>query len=291
MRFAFIEAHRAEFKVVTMCRVLEVSKAGYYVWRDRPQSARVRANEQLVLVMRDVHAESDRTYGSPRMQVELAALGHACSENRVARIMRADGLRPKRARQFRVTTDSAHAAPIAPNALAREFAVTTIPRPNQVWSSDITYIATREGWLYLAIVLDLRSRRVVGWAMRHTLEWELARDALTMALGQRQPAAGLVHNSDRGVQYACDGYRTLLSDHAISASMSRRGNCWDNAVSESFFATLKTELVMGADWATREEARCALFRYIEMWYNRRRRHSSLGYLSPLEFEQLHDYAA
>jgi len=205
--------------------------------------------------------------------------------------MRADGLRPKRARQFRVTTDSAHAAPIAPNALAREFAVTTIPRSNHVWSSDITYIATREGWLYLAIVLDLRSRRVVGWAMRHTLEWELARDALVMALGQRQPTAGLVHHSDRGVQYACDGYRALLSDHAMTASMSRRGNCWDNAVSESFFATLKTELVMDADWATREEARCALFRYIEMWYNRRRRHSSLGYLSPLEFERLHDYAA
>jgi putative transposase len=175
--------------------------------------------------------------------------------------------------------------------LDREFAVTTIPRPNQVWSSDITYIATREGWLYLAIVLDLRSRRVVGWAMRHTLEWELARDALAMALGHRHPAEGLVHHSDRGVQYACDGYRALLSEHAITASMSRRGNCWDNAVSESFFATLKTELVMDADWATREEARCALFRYIEMWYNRRRRHSSLGYLSPLEFERLHDYAA
>jgi putative transposase len=157
--------------------------------------------------------------------------------------------------------------------------------------SDITYIATREGWLYLAIVLDLRSRRVVGWAMRHTLEWELARDALAMALGQRQPAPGLVHHSDRGVQYACDGYRTVLSERAITASMSRRGNCWDNAVAESFFATLKTELVMDADWATREEARCALFRYIEMWYNRRRRHSSLGYLSPLEFERLHDYAA
>ena len=241
--------------------------------------------------MRDVHTESRRTYGSPRMHVELEALGHACSENRVAQLMRADGLRAKRVRSFVVTTDSTHASPIAPNALAREFAVTTLPRCNQVWSSDITYIATREGWLYLAIVLDLRSRRVVGWAMRHTLEWELARDALTMALGQRQPGAGLLHHSDRGVQYACDGYRALLSDHAIAASMSRRGNCWDNADSESFFATLKTELVRDADWAPREEARCALFWYIEMWYNRRRRHSSLGYLSPLEFERVHDYAA
>ncbi|MDB4914272.1 MAG: Integrase catalytic region [Gemmatimonadetes bacterium] len=261
------------------------------MWRGRPQSARAIANEQFVLIMRDVHAESDRTYGSPRMQVELAALGHPCSENRVAHLMRADGLRPKRVRRFRITTDSTHTAPIVENVLDRQFAVTTIPPPNQVWVSDITYIATREGWLYLAIVLDLRSRRVVGWAMRHTLEWELARDALAMALGQRQPAPGLVHHSDRDVQYACDGYRTALSEHAITASMSRRGNCWDNAVAESFFATLKTELVMDADWATREEARCALFRHIEMWYNRRRRHSSLGYLSPLEFERLHDYAA
>lgn len=200
MRFTFIEGHRGRFKVVTMCRVLAVSKAGYYAWRRRPQSARDAANEHLVGVMRAIHTESDRTYGSPRMHRELEAQGHPCSENRVARVMRAEGVRAKQRRRFRVTTDSTHAAPIAPNTLARQFAVERIAGPNQVWTSDITYIATREGWLYLAIVLDLRSRRVVGWAMRHTLEWELARDALTMALGHRQPEAGLLHHSDRGVQ-------------------------------------------------------------------------------------------
>lgn len=291
MRYTFIEGHRAQFKVVTMCRVLAVSKAGYYAWRGRPQSAREAANAQLVVAIREIHSESARTYGSPRMHRELEAQGHRCSENRVARVMRAEGVRAKQRRRFRITTDSTHAAPIAPNTLARQFAVDKIGGPNQVWTSDITYVATREGWLYLAIVLDLRSRRVVGWAMRHTLEWELARDALTMALSHRQPEAGLLHHSDRGVQYACDAYRALLADHAIRCSMSRRGNCWDNAVAESFFATLKTELVLDADWATREEARGALFRYIEMWYNRRRRHSSLGYVSPLEFEHTHDFAA
>ncbi len=291
MRYTFIEDHRAQFKVVTMCRVLAVSKAGYYAWRGRPQSAREAANAQLVAAIREIHIESERTYGSPRMHRELEAQGHTCSENRVARVMRAEGVRAKQRRRFRITTDSTHAAPIAPNTLARQFAVDKIGGPNQVWTSDITYVATREGWLYLAIVLDLRSRRVVGWAMRRTLEWELARDALTMALSHRQPEAGLLHHSDRGVQYACDAYRALLGDHAIRCSMSRRGNCWDNAVAESFFATLKTELVLDADWATREEARGALFRYIEMWYNRRRRHSSLGYVSPLEFEHTHDFAA
>ena len=291
MRFAFIEAHRREFKVVRMCRILAVSKAGYYAWRERPLSARAVANQQLGLAIRAIHRESDRTYGSPRMQHELVAQGHPCSENRVARVMRTAGVRAKQRRRFRITTDSTHGEPIAPNTLARRFAVETIAGPNQIWVSDITYVATREGWLYLAIVLDLRSRRVVGWAMRHTLEWELAGDALTMALARRQPAAGLLHHSDRGVQYACDAYRDLLADHAIDCSMSRRGNCWDNAVAESFFATLKTELVADADWATRDEARGALFRYIEMWYNRRRRHSALGYVSPLEFEHTHDTAA
>lgn len=291
MRFTFIDAHRTEFAVVTMCRVLLVSKAGYYAWRGRPASARATANRQLVHVMRAVHVESDRTYGSPRMQRELVAQGYPCSTNRVARVMRAEGLYAKQRRRFRVTTNSAHAAPIAPNTLARQFAVATVAQPNQVWAADITYLTTREGWLYLAIVLDLRSRRVVGWAMRPTLAWELAGDALTMALAQRQPAAGLLHHSDRGIQYACDGYRALLDAHAITASMSRVGNCWDNAVAESFFATLKTELVAEADWATRDEARSAIFRYIEIWYNRRRRHSSLGYVSPLEFEQQQQSAA
>lgn len=285
MRYTFVETYRGEFAVVTMCRVLMVSKAGYYAWRKRPPSARAIENEQLVLAIRVVHAESDRSYGSPRMQEELVGLGHPCGENRVARLMRADGLRVKQKRRFRVTTQSAHQAPIAPNTLNRQFAVAAVAGINRVWVSDITYLWTRAGWLYLAIVLDLGSRRIVGWAMRHTLERQLALDALSMALAHRQPGVGLLHHADRGVQYACDDYRSLLDTHAITASMSGKGNCWDNAVAESFFATLKTELVAGTDWRTREEARAAVFRYIEMWYNPRRRHSSLGYLSPMEFER------
>jgi|ERR1035437_1717176 transposase InsO family protein len=285
MRYTFIEEYRVEFAVVTMCRVLMVSKAGYYAWRTRPRSARAVENAQLVVAIRVVHAESDRTYGSPRMQQELEAQGHPCSENRVARLMRADGLRVKTKRRFRVTTQSDHAAPVAPNTLDRQFAVEQIDGVDHVWVSDITYLWTREGWLYLAIVLDLGSRRVVGWAMRHTLEQELALDALRMALTHRQPGAGLLHHSDRGVQYACDDYQALLDANTVTGSMSRKGNCWDNAVAESFFATLKTELVADADWPTREHARAAIFRYIEMWYNPRRRHSSLGYLSPMEFER------
>jgi putative transposase len=284
MRYAFIEDYREEFAIVTMCRVLAVSRAGYYAWRTRPQSARAIENAQLVAVMRDIHADSLRTYGSPRMQPELVAQGHPCSENRVARLMRADGLRVKHKRRFKVTTQSAHQAPVAPNILDRQFAVADIAGADRVWASDITYLWTREGWLYLAIVLDLGSRRVVGWAMRHTLEQELALDALAMALTHREPNAGLVHHSDRGVQYACDDYQAILKARAITTSMSRKGDCWDNAVAESFFATLKTELVAGTDWITREQARGAVFQYIEMWYNRRRRHSSLGYLSPMEFE-------
>lgn len=284
MRYAFVEEYRVEFAIVTMCRVLAVSKAGYYAWRTRSPSARALENARLVMVMRDIHAESLHTYGSPRMQPELVAQGHPCSENRVARLMRADGLRVKRERRFKVTTQSAHQAPIVPNILDRQFAVAQVAGVNRVWVSDITYLWTREGWLYLAIVLDLRSRRVVGWAMRHTLDQELGLDALRMALAHRQPGAGLLHHSDRGVHYACDDYQALLDANGLIPSMSRKGNCWDNAVAESFFATLKTELVTGTDWATREEARAAIFRYIEMWYNPRRRHSSLGYLSPMAFE-------
>jgi transposase InsO family protein len=284
MRYAFIEEHRVEFAIVTMCRVLTVSKAGYYAWRTRPPSARAIENQGLVAAMREIHTESLQSYGSPRMQPELVAQGHPCSENRVARLMRVHGVRAKCKRRFRVTTQSAHQAPVAPNLLDRQFAVAQIAGVNRVWVSDITYLWTREGWLYLAIVLDLRSRRIVGWAMRHTLEQELGLDALGMALTHRHPGTGLLHHSDRGIHYACDAYSELLETHAIVASMSRKGDCWDNAVAESFFATLKTELVAGTEWTTREEARAAVFHYIEMWYNPKRRHSSLGYLSPMEFE-------
>ena len=229
MRFRFIETHRAEFAVVTMCRVLSVSKAGYYAWRTRPRSAREVATTQLLRVMRDVHVASDRTYGSPRMHRELAAQGYACSENRVARLMRAARIRAKQRRRFRVTTNSAHAVPTASNTLARRFAVETSAGPNTVWVADITFVPTGEGWLYLAVVLDLHSRRVVGWAMHTSLEWALVGDALTMAITQRRPPPGLLHHSDRGLQYACENYRTLLSRNGMTASMSRASNCWDNA--------------------------------------------------------------
>jgi putative transposase len=285
VRFAFIRAHANEHAITTMCRVLAVSKAGYYAWVKRPPSARAKADAQLAVAIRAVHRRSRATYGSPRVHAELRATGVRVSEKRVARVMRAAGVRAKQRRRFRVTTDSRHGEPVAPNVLARQFGVGQVGGADRVWAGDITYVPTREGWLYLAVVLDLASRRVIGWAMRHTLERGLTLDALTMAVAQRRPAAGVLHHSDRGSQYAGGDYQALLTQHGMRCSMSRKGDCWDNAVVESFFATLKAELVDDADWATREEARTALFEYIEGWYNRQRRHSSLGYRSPVQYEQ------
>jgi putative transposase len=285
MRFTFIAAHTQEFHVTTMCRVLQVSKAGYYAWVNRPPSERAFADAQLAEAIKEIHVTSRRTYGSPRVQEELKAQGRPHSAKRVARIMQEEGLRAKTPRRFRTTTDSTHAHPIAPNVLDRRFAVAPGAALDRVWVGDITYLATREGWLYLAIVLDLASRRVIGWAMRHTLEGALTRDALTMALLRRQPRPGVLHHADRGSQYAAGEYRALLAANAMECSMSRVADCWDNAVAESFFATLKRELADDADWATREEARTAVFEYIEVWYNQQRRHSSLGYLSPAAFER------
>ena len=284
MRFTFIDAHRTEFKVTTMCRVLLVSKAGYYAWKDRPASARAVADVQLSLEIAVAHTRSRRTYGSPRIHRDLTDEGHRVGAKRVARLMKDRGLRGVAKRQFRRTTDSNHAHPIAPNVLDRQFAVTTTGAVDRIWASDITYLSTREGWLYLAVVLDLASRRVVGWSMRHTLERGLVLDALGMALVGRAPGAGLLHHSDRGSQYACGDYQDLLIAAGMQCSMSRKGDCWDNAVVESFFSTIKTELAHVADWATREEARAAVFEYIEVWYNLKRRHSSLGYMSPAQYE-------
>ena len=285
MKFAFIVDHAAEFHITTMCRVLEVSKAGYYAWVTRPPSARADANMQLTLDIGMVHEWSRGTYGSPRVHEELSAHGVTTSVNRIARLMQAAGIGVTPRRGFRVTTDSNHAHPIAPNTLDRQFAVGPTDALNQVWVGDITYLSTREGWLYLAVVLDLASRRVIGWAMRHTLAGELTRDALTMALTGRRPAPGVLHHTDRGSQYAAGDYQALLTAHQMACSMSGVGDCWDNAVSESFFATLKRELADRADWHTRDEARTAVFEYIEVWYNQQRRHSSLGYQSPVEYEQ------
>ncbi len=232
--------------------------------------------------IRQVHAASRRTYGSPRIYAELREQGVRCSKKRIARVMRGAGIRACRPRRSRTTTDSRHSLPVAANLLNREFAA---PAANTKWAADITYIETREGWLYLAVVLDLFSRRVVGWAMQPTLERKLVLAALEMALGQRHCTTTLVHHSDRGSQYASGDYRARLAAAGIRCSMSRRGDCFDNAPVESFFSTLKTELVNQQRFATRQEARRAIFEYVEVFYNRKRRHSALGYLSPVEFEE------
>ena len=278
MKFSWIDEHRQQFEVELMCRVLEVSRSGYYAWRDRPLSVRRERRARVTEQIRAVHDESRGTYGSPRVTVELKDQGVSVSENTVARYMRAAGVtvRPKRSFVPR-TTDSAHPHPIAPNVLDRDF---DAPAPNAKWVCDLTYIWTDEGWLYLPIVIDLYSRRVVGWSMPENLKAEGVAQALSMALNGRRPGAGLLHHSDRGVQYACVDYRELLNEHGIVASMSRSGNCYDNAVAESFFGTLKTELVHRNRYATR----ASVFEWIECWYNRKRRHSSLGYLSPEAFE-------
>ena len=286
MKYVAIQAHQSQFSVALMCRVLGVSRSGFYAGGKRAVSARARRDEELRAQVRVIHQASRRTYGSPRVHAELREQGQRCGRKRVARLMRQEGLRVKGRRRFRpATTDSKHSHRVAGNVLARCFAVTQIGEVNRVWAGDITYLPTREGWLYLAVILDLASRRVVGWSMKRTLEASLAIDALSMALEARCPASGLTHHSDRGVQYAALDYQEMLARHQIIPSLSRRANCYDNAVVESFFATLEWELVERSEWATRDAARVAIFDYIECWYNRQRRHSSLGYLSPTEYEQ------
>jgi transposase InsO family protein len=266
-----------------MCAVLEVSRSGYYAWRGAEESVRARRERALVAEMRAIHGEKHKqNFGSPRMHDELAARGHAVSENTVARLMKVHGLRAATSQKFKHTTDSNHAHPVAENVLNQEFEQ---ERPNQAWVSDITYIPTREGWLYLVCVLDLYSRRVVGWSMSSRLTSALVVGALVMALQRRNPETGLLHHSDRGSQYAGGEFQRLLREAGIACSMSGKGNCYDNAVMESFFATLKKELIHQADYATREAARQAIFEYVEVFYNRERRHSSLGDVSPETFEE------
>jgi putative transposase len=279
-----ITRHRGEFQVRLMCRVLEVAPSGYYASLTRPPSWHALIDEVLMAHVRIAHDESGETYGAPRVQRELQAAGLPVSPKRVARLMREGGLAARQPKARRIaTTDSNHAEPIAPNLLARQFDVHGVAI-NRVWVADMTYIPTREGWLYLATVLDLGSRRCVGWAMHDTLETDLPLRALRMACEARHPARGLMHHSDRGSQYAAREYRAELTAHGMVASMSGKGDCYDNAVAESFFATLEFELIMQHDWETKDEARRAIFRYIETWYNRKRRHSTLGYISPAEYE-------
>ena len=283
MRYRFIQAHRNEFRVWLMCRVLGVSRGGFYLWLKRPESQRSVENGRLVEAIRAIHRESRGVYGSPRVHARLRAQSGRYGRNRIARLMREMQIQGKRRRKFRVTTDSDHTLPISGNILDRKF---TIGMPNKAWVADITYIATKEGWLYLAGVMDLYSRRIVGWAMGSRISRHLVERALWMAICNRGPKPGLLHHSDRGCQYASHDYRKLLERRGIVCSMSRKGNCWDNAVMESFFGTLKTELVYHREYETREEARSDIFDYIEVFYNRKRLHSALGYRSPADFEKM-----
>lgn len=286
MKYACIRNYRQQFTVTLMCRVLAVSRAGFYAAERRVPGRRARDNETLRTVISAIHKTSRQTYGSPRMHREVRDAGFTCGRHRVARLMREGGLRARTHRRWRPqTTNSSHAYGVADNLLQRRFQVTAIGGCDRAWCGDLTYIRTGEGWLYLAVLLDLGSRMVVGWAMGESLAAELCVAALRMALARRQPPPGLLHHTDRGVQYAAIDYRELLAAHQIIASMSRRANCYDNAVAESFFATLRWELLDRHHWPTHAVARNAIFEYIEVWYNRQRRHSTLGYLSPMQFEK------
>ena len=283
MRFGFIEQHVGTWPVRLMCRVLDVSPSGYYAWRSRPDSVRTLANRQLLEDVRRLQACHKGRYGSPRMHAALRAEGRKVSRGRVERLMHRHGIRALAGRRYRpCTTDSQHALPVAPNLLQQDFAS---PAPNRIWLADITYLPTGEGWLYLAAILDLATRKVVGWAMRDHMRTELTMAALMMATQRQRPPHGLIQHSDRGSQYAATAYRNQLAEMGAIASMSRTGCCYDNAPMESFFHTLKVELVHKQRWATRDEARRDLFAYLEGYYNRRRIHSALGYRTPEHAER------
>ncbi len=282
MRFAAIDNHRDEFSLEPMCRALQVSSSGYHSWRRRPLSERRKDELRLIDSIEMIHQRSKQTYGSPRIHAVLTRDGETCSKDRVARLMRKHCIRAKTKKKFKATTKSKHKFPVAENLLDRNFSP---EKPNQAWAGDITYLWTREGWLYLAVIIDLFSRKVVGWAMEQTLSRELALKALRMAISARQPDIGLLSHSDQGVQYASSDYQSLQKLYGIVSSMSRRGNCWDNSVAESFFGTLKQEHVFFCDYATRDEARRSVFEWIEGWYNRERLHSTLGNKSPEEYER------
>ena len=281
-RYRFIQAKKADYPLAALCRALHVSRSGYYAWAGRKVSARTQADAELTVQISAAHTRSRRTYGAPRVHAELRAAGVRCARKRVARLMRAAGLvgchRRRRART--TVADPAHTP--APNLVARDFAAAG---PDRLWLGDITYVATREGWLYLAVLLDAYSRRIVGWAMADHLRTELALDALAMALQTRRPPPGLVHHTDRGCQYTAATYRQALAARGVTASMSRSGNCLDNAMAERFFATLKAEIADSQLWPNRAAARTAIFAWIEVFYNRQRRHSALTYQPPVAFEE------
>jgi transposase InsO family protein len=283
LTFSFIRENQAEFPISIMCSVFDVSRSGYYVWIKQAEGKKSQEDQALLTVIKEIHQESGRTYGSPRVHRELQRRGKRYGRNRVARLMRKDGLRAKTKRKFKATTNSKHQLPVAANLLNREI---TPERPNQVWVADITYIWTGEGWLYLAIVLDLFSRAIVGWSMSERMTRSLVIAAYILAVKRRNPLPGLIHHSDRGSQYASSDFQALLAKYGTTCSMSRKGNCWDNAPAESFFGTLKRELVFHCQYSTRAEARQSIFSYIERFYNRKRIHSSLGHRTPNEVDEL-----
>lgn len=283
MRYQLIESEKADCSIVRMCRLLGVSRSGYYAWRSRACSRRAAEDRDLAAVIARIHRSSRGTYGSPRICTELRDDGHDVGRRRVARLMKTQGLRGVPVRRFFRSKSEAEAVHIEPNLLDRRF---TASSPDEVWLADITYLWTSEGWLHLAVILDLFSRRVIGWAMSQSPDADLSVRALDMAIARRGASPGTLHHSDRGCQYTCGAYRNRLAEHAMKVSMSRRGDCWDNAVVESFFATLKRELAHRSSWATREEARGDVFEYIEVFYNRIRRHTAIGSVSPEDFERL-----
>ena len=282
MRYAFIDEHRKTWPLAVMCRVLQVARSGYHAWRKRGVNSHALRRAELAEKIKPIFSASDGTYGSPRVHQQLLEDGEQVNRKTVAKVMKQAGLFAAPSKSFvPATTDSKHDLPIAPNRLKQDFAASG---PNQKWCADITYIPTDNGWLFLACVMDCFSRKIVGWSMSDSLAGPLVNAALRMAIDNRRPTAGLIHHSDRGCQYAAAIYQTLLAGHQIQASMSRVGCCYDNAMMESFFATLKRELIHRCSFSNRKEAQSAIFKYIEMFYNRKRRHSSLGYLSPEAFE-------
>lgn len=275
------------FRVRVMCAVLDVSTSGFYGWARRPVSRREHSNRRLLQRIRSIHADSAENYGAIKTWQALRNEGELCGRHRVARLRRINGIVAKRMRRFRATCAARNSAPAAPNLLAQDFTANTA---NSIWVSDITYIATRKGWLLLAVVVDLFSRKIVGWSMNDRINQQLVIDALIMAIRQRNPRPGLIHHSDQGVQYTGPSYRNILKAHDMIESMSRKGNCYDNAVAESFFSNLKNELVYHCDYYNRDEARAAIFKYIEVFYNRQRLHETLGYISPAQYEALANVA-
>jgi len=291
VRFGCIRAHDGQFDIRMMCRVLDVSVSGYYRWRDRPPAARTVHDAELIERLREHHRVSRQTYGRLRLRAALRDDGVRVSGKRVRRLMKLGGIAVRTRRRYKATTNSKHCLPIAANLIERKFDVAMIGRADRYWAGDITYIATREGWLYLAVILDLFSRRVIGWSMSGEMKAGLVIDAFMMAVGRRRPPRGLIAHSDRGSQYASRSFQRILRQHGVVCSMSRKGDCWDNAVVESFNATIKTELIHRYEWETRATARAAVYEYIETWYNARRLHSTLGYQSPISFEEHHSATA